>query len=173
MARGSVKAQSIATGADAVGFLAKVLTDWPKNIDPLDVATALNLLAARGQALRKWGKVFFIGTATDPVLASDPKLPMAMIPVSSKVKFVRFQCNGTATPTVTFNIEVRADATPFTSGVVIFTLDKVATAASQSTTVINTPDVPARSTLFLDVGGISGSPETLIVTLEGELEDLD
>ena len=153
-----------------IGFLADVLADWPSSLDPLAVATALNLLAERQNNLRTWGKVFFIGTSTKPVAADDPSLPLGDIPKASTIKFCRFQCNGTATPTVDFNLEVRADATPFTVGTDIFSSEKTATAASQSTTSIDTPAVPARSTVWLDISGISGSPETLIITLEGDLD---
>lgn len=114
--------------------------------------------------------VFFIGTTDNPVLITAPALPIAMVPKGATLKFARYQCNGTDTPTVTFNIRKHDDDAPFTPGVVIWSSDKTATATTASTTSFNSPTVTARQTLWVDVSNVSGTPKTLFLTLEWEYD---
>lgn len=118
---------------------------------------------------RKWGDVFFFGTADDPV-SGGKRYPMGMVPSASTLKFCRYQVTGTSTPTAVFTIEKHVEDDPFTTRNAAWTANKTAAATTASTTSFDGPNVLARETLWLYVDSVGGSPVTLLVTLEGEID---
>jgi hypothetical protein len=75
----------------------------------------------------------------------------------------------TSAGTVDFNIEKRAEATPFTTGTNVFSSDKQATTTNATETTFNSAAIAARDWLVIDVSAVS-TPGTLIVKIEFTLD---
>ena len=151
----------------------------PKNNTFLGIVQAKEVLGGGGDGIlpdatidvkyRTEGKVFFIGTNVNPVEGSV-RYPLGMFPKAFTITHVRYTCDGSNTPTVAFQLEKHHEATPFTTRNTVWSADKTATETSQTTETFDSTDIGARETLWLLTGALSGTPRTLIVTIEGTID---
>jgi hypothetical protein len=101
----------------------------------------------------------------DTPVAGDA-FQVVAIPDAATIKAVRHIVS--AATNVVFNIESRAEATPFTAGTDVWSADKTATTTSAEETTFN--NQPGAATLLtVTVTSVSGTPGTLLVQIEYEV----
>lgn len=102
----------------------------------------------------------------DAPVAAD-EFQVVSIPDAATIKAVRHIVS--AATNVVFNIEIRAEATPFTAGTDIWSSDKTATTTSaEETTFTNQPG--AGKILVVAVTSVSGTPGKFLVQIEYEAD---
>lgn len=101
----------------------------------------------------------------DAPVAGDA-FQVVSVPDAATLKAVRHIVS--AATNVVFNIEIRAETTPFTAGTDVWTADKTATTTSaEETTFNNQPD--AAKALTVTVTSVSGTPTVFLVQIEYEV----
>ena len=77
---------------------------------------------------------------------------------------------GASTATVTFNIEIRGNATPFTAGTDVWAADKVCNTTSANTSKFdNDGTITARQILWVTISAVANTPTTFCLYLEWEI----
>jgi hypothetical protein len=72
---------------------------------------------------------------------------------------------------VTFNIEIRENATPRTAGTDVWSADKVATTTSANTTTFdNDHTITARQILWVTISAVANAPTDFFLYVEWEID---
>lgn len=141
------------------------------NIDLLLASKGTGKVKANGSeiALATVAQVLAMRTRTAFIENQAPAVETIRLQnVPSAATITRIGCI-TSAGTVTFNIEKRAESTPFTAGTNVFSSDQTATTTFQGLTSFASAGISARNWLVIDVSAIS-SPGTLIVSVEYTLD---
>ena len=156
--RSFVDGQPLKSEADAIGYGPATPGDWGEPA-PKSVQEALDNLAH----LKTGTGIYYHET---PVAADA--FPLKGIPRDATLTYADYLCDdaGADTGTVTFNVEQRATATPFTAGTDIWAADKTATTTSANVTAFTVPAVTAREELWVTITSVANSPTKFRLKLE-------